>query len=54
MKDAEQSSCYIASFPLFMSELWQSVRLSGTAAFLYFKGTQSLWISVGWPSRILG
>ena len=54
MKDAEQSSCYTASFPLFMPNFGSLSVLSGTAAFLYFKGTQSLWISVGWPSRILG
>lgn len=54
MKDAEQSSCYTASSLYLCPKFGSLSVLSGTAAFLYFKGTQSLWISVGWPSRILG
>ena len=36
MKDAEQSSYFTASFPLFMSELWQSVRFKRNGCLFVF------------------
>ena len=36
MKDAEQSSCYTASFPLSMPEIWQSVRFKRNGCLFVF------------------